>query len=804
MSLVPSDPKFLEDKCALTIKTPIEKGTLLLTTLEATQAISRPFEFQLGLVAEDMEVDPDDLIGKPVTIKVEPPPSDSELPPLPGSGPEPTYFHGIVKDFSVGVAVGDEKGFRAYFATVVPKLWLLSQRTNCRIFQEKTVVEIIEAILKENGLKDRTDFSTAGVTGPLTKHKWDYCVQYRESDFNFISRLMEQLGICYYFEHSATAHKMVISDKNPLNTETVDLLFKPFSHIEDEDNQLTSWQHRYSLESGRVTTTDFDYRNTATDLASTVASKDKAASKKLEVFEYPGYYQTKKKDEFGTSKEGKLLATSHLEAIEIGRHVVQGASNCRSLLAGNRIAVEVLGKVVEEDDGDKFLVTSVQHSFRQVVIPVGGHVGSLNYSNSFLCIPVATPFRPPRITPRPVVEGPQTAIVIGAQAFDAKSKSDQEVMTDKYGRVKVQFHWDRRAGQGEKKFEQSSCWIRVSQGHAGAGWGMISIPRKGEEVIVDFLEGDPDRPIITGRVYNGQNTVPYKLDDKKEKDNIYISGFKSRSSLKGDVAKNYNELRFQDKKGKEHIYFHAERDFTRVVENKDILVVSDKKDITEKRLDKITKDTKDGSQTIEIFKNRTVKILTGDEKFDVEEGNRTVTIKKGDDHHEVQKGKRTALISKGDDRIEVSQGDRVIEIKKGQHKFDVAKDITVTSGKNVNISAKNDTISLEVGESSLTLKKDGTIDIAGKKISINGMTIALDAKQKITLDAKQAVGIKAMQKVDIKAMQKASVEGTLGLSLTGLKVDTKAQVMATTSGNVMAELKGGAMAKVKGAITFVG
>ncbi|QDU41257.1 Phage-related baseplate assembly protein [Maioricimonas rarisocia] len=793
-----SDPKFIQDNCDLLIDSPLDENDLLLTALDADEAISRPFQFSLGMLSEELSIDPEDLIGKPLSITVKPRKPDDGMLSLLFSKKEARFFHGIVSSFSAGVAVkredSDARGFRVYHATLVPRLWFLSHSTNCRIFQEKTPLQIIETVLEEQGFRPRRDYSISDVRGPLAKRKWDYCVQYRESDLNFLSRLMEQLGIYYYFEHEDSGHTLVLTDKEQLSTDTIDVIYKPFSNIIDEDNQVTMWEHRYGFESGKVSTTDFDYRNSSTNLLASASSKKSDASRDYERFDYPGYYQTTKADQFGTTKDGKNIAEIHMQALDSQRHIIRGASVARELMPGLRIEMEYLG--LDDEDGEKYLLTSLQHRYRQNVIPVMGRLGTTDYNNSFTCIPDRTPFRPPRVTQRPVVEGPQTAIVIGTKAFDAKTKSDQEVMTDKYGRVKVQFHWDRRQGDGEKPYENSSCWIRVSQGHSGAGWGMINIPRKGEEVIVDFIEGDPDQPIITGRVYNAQNKLPYRLDDDNEKDNIYISGFKTRSSPQGDVTKNYNELRFQDKKGKEHIYFHAERDFTRVVENKDVLIVSDEKEITQKRIDKVTKDTAKGSQTIEIYKNRTVTILSGDEKFNVDEGNRTVTIKKGNDHTEVEEGKRTAKISKGNDEIEVSKGDRIINVKKGEHKLDVAQDISITSGKNVDIQAGNNSITLKVGQSKIQMKSDGTITISGNKITLNGMKIALKGKQSVQIDA--------MQTVKIKALQKTKVEGTLGLELAGLKVDGKGQLMSTLKGGLMAEVKAGALAKVKGAITFVG
>jgi type VI secretion system secreted protein VgrG len=749
------------------------------------------------LISERLDLDPTEILGKAVSITLHPrTKSDSLLgaaaSALLGGGPSDRYFHGIVTAFRAGAAVvdvqGGEGGFRAYTADVVPKFGLLEFATNCRIFQEKTVVEILEAVLKEHGFSAGQDYSVSDVSGPLTSRKWDYCVQYNETDFQFLSRLIEQVGIYYYFVHEESAHKIVFTDQASLDVDSHDLIFKTASTLTDEDNQITSWEHRHVFAAGKLAVTDFDFRNSATDLLATATtSAGHADTKNFELFRYPRPYQTSKLDAYGTKSDGTKMAELDMQVLDAQRHVIAGSSNDRELMPAHHIEIE--HERLGDEDGEKYLLISVRHEMQQEVVPTEGNFGALGYANTFLCIPEDVPYRPPQVTSKPRMQGPQTAIVIGAKALDAKSKADQEVMTDKYGRVKVQFHWDRRLGQGEKKYENSSCWIRVSQGHAGAGFGMMFLPRKGEEVLVDFLEGDPDQPIITGRVYNAQNTVPWVLDDKQKKDNIYFSGYKSRSSLEGDVAKNFNELRFEDKKEKERIYFHAERDFVRVVENKDILIVSDKKQITDDRVDKVTKETKDGSQTIEIYKNRTVNILTGDEKFTVDEGNRTVTVKKGDDHHEVSKGHRTSKISKGDDKIEVSEGDRIVEIKKGEHKLDVAKDVTVTSGKNVSITAKNTKIELVVGQSSITMKNDGTITIKGKTI---------------TLDAMQGITIKAMQKIDIKALQKVDIEGTLGTTIKGLQVDAKGTVKAALNGSVMAEVTGGAMTKVKGGVTFVG
>lgn len=776
-----ADYDFKQDNLGLVLDTPFGTDYLLLHRLVVEEAVSQPFRMSLGMVSERMELDPEEILGKEVCITLHPRTKPDLLAAgasaLLGGGPEDRCFHGVVASFRAGAGVvdthGGEGGFRTYHANVVPRFALLNYATNCRIFQEKTPKEIIEAVLQDHGFSAGFDYSVSDVSGPLATRKWDYCVQYNETDFQFLSRLMEQVGIYYYFEHEESKHLLVLSDKASLSVKTHDVTLKTAARVRDADNLITAWEHRYVFQTGKYALTDFDYRLTSSDLlTTTTTSKGYDVTKDFEVFEYPGAYQTSKADTWGTKSDGTKLAELHMSVLDSQRHVIHGSSIYREMLPAHHIEVESMQQI--DEARTKFLLLSVRHEMQQEVVPLQGRLGALQYSNTFTCIPDDVEYRPPRTTPKPRMSGPQTAVVIGAKAFDTKSKSDQEVMTDKYGRVKVQFHWDRRyvtKTKNDTKYESSSCWIRVSQGHAGAGWGMIHIPRKGEEVIVDFLDGDPDQPIITGRVYNAQNTVPYVLDDNQKKDNIYISGYKSRSSLEGDVAKNYNELRFQDKKGSEHVYFHAEKDFIRVVENKDVLIVSDKKEITDDRVDKVTKDTKDGSQTIEIYQNRTVNILKGDETFTIDEGKRTVTIKKGDD------------------KLEVSEGDRTIEIKKGEHKLDVAKDITVTSGKNINITAENTTIELAVGQSKITMKNDGTITISGKAI---------------TIDAMQTVTLKALQTITAKATQSAEVEGTMGVTLKGMKVDIQGQMQSTVSGNLMAELKGSAMAKVGGGMTFVG
>ena len=288
-----------------------------------------------------------------------------------------------------------------------------------------------------------------------------------------------------------------------------------------------------------------------------------------------------------------------------------------------------------------------------------------HYENRFRCLPLEIPFRPARETPRPVVHGTQTAVVVGPPG--------EEIFTDKYGRIKVQFHWDRDG----KNDADSSCWVRVATPWAGQQWGVIHIPRVGQEVVVAFEEGDPDRPIMVGSVYNAAMMPPYKLPDNKTQ-----SGVKTRSTLKGG-DKNFNELRFEDKKDSEDIYFHAEKDFHRVVEHDDDLKVGH-------------------DQTIEVKNDRTEKVKEGDEKVTIEKGNRTIVVETGDDAHQIKKGNRDVQIDMGNDTLTIKMGNQTTKLNLGASSTEAMQ-----------------SIELKVGQSSIKLDPTG-VTIQGLMITITG------------------------------------------------------------------------------------
>jgi type VI secretion system secreted protein VgrG len=369
-------------------------------------------------------------------------------------------------------------------------------------------------------------------------------VQYRETSFNFVSRIMEQFGIFYYFDHSQQGkHTLVLADRSSALPTCPS---SPISyHIQvgglDDPAVVNDWHVGQEVRTGKYTVTDYNFTTPSTRLLATNPTLVQLpASSPLELFDYPGLYTT--------IDEGDAVAKLRMQEEEVPYMVVSGAGNARALMSGYLFELK---NHYRTDQNASYLVTEVQHfASAGQAYTTAGTSGGETYSNQFSCILSSPefPYHPPRVTPKPFVQGPQPALVVG--------KSGEEIWVDNYGRVVVQFYWDR-IGQ---KNENSSCWIRTSQPWAGENWGAMWIPRIGQEVLVSFLEGDPDRPIITGRVYNADQMPPYALPQHQTR-----STFMSRSS-KGGGSANYNELRFEDLKGKEQIFMNAEKDMDLRVE----------------------------------------------------------------------------------------------------------------------------------------------------------------------------------------------------------------------------------------------
>lgn len=502
---------FSQQNRDIRIQTSLAPDKLLLSSMHGSEGISRLFTFELSLISEDSGIDFNSVIGQSATVSVEIKPEKIR------------YFNGIVSRFSqvtgTDFSADDTTRVSRYRATLVPKLWLLTRSAESMIFQDKTVPEIVQTVLNEHGISD-VDMRVQS----SNYEKRDYCVQYRETHFNFISRLLEDEGIHYYFEHNARSHRLIISDASKTNPDCP-LQNSASCHVEGsspEDDVIDSIDRTQEIRPKKYLLGDYNFEKPNGPLMANVGDGKRGG---LEIYDYPGDYPSK--------KVGDRMVVVRIEEEEAQLTSISGSGSCRAFTPGYRFTL--LNAYRRDMNNKKYLLTSVAHSLSQSYERGGGS----DYGNSFTCIPGDVPFRPPRITPKPVVEGTQTAIVAGP--------SGEEIYTDEYSRIKVQFHWDR-LGQRDDK---SSCWIRVAQAWAGAGWGSIYIPRVGQEVVVNFIEGDPDRPLITGCVYHALNKPPYALPGEKTKSTI-----KTYASPGGG---GFNEIRLEDKKGAEQLFIHAEK-----------------------------------------------------------------------------------------------------------------------------------------------------------------------------------------------------------------------------------------------------
>lgn len=644
----------------LNLSTPLGDDVLLLTAFTGSEEMSRLFSYELEMFSDEPSINAADIVGQDVTFSVE---------LADGSR---RYFNGFVSRF----VAGDESSerHRIYRAEVVPWLWFLTHTADCRIFQDKTVPDIIEQILSDLG------FSDYELKISLNHKTWEYCVQYRETDFDFISRLMEQEGIFYFFRHEDGKHTMVIADHLGAYTDCpenqVDLPFDT-TGVAVTDH-LSGWEHHYEFLPGKWAQTDFDFKKPRTSLMTrTNTIVDLPDVDKYEVYDFPGEYVEK--------SDGEMETRIRMEERETPQNVVHGASNCKTFTVGGKFTVRK--HRVSDEEGKCYVITSIVHTATEEMPYETGAVGELDYKNTFACIPESVVFRPARITPKPLTSGVQTAIVVGP--------AGEEIYTDEYGRVKVQFHWDRE-GQGD---ENSSCWIRVAQNWAGEKWGVLFNPRIGQEVIVDFIQGDPDRPIITGRVYNAEQMPPYDLPDEQTKSTV-----KTRSSKGGD-SDNFNEIRFEDKKGAEELYIHAEKDRNDVVENNHTQKVGVNQTIAIGNNQNLTvggPNAQDGSQTVEIWKDQTTTIKTG---------NRKTTIEKGND----------ALV--------IPNGNRVVQVKKGKINGEAMQSIELKVGSS---SIKLDPKSITIKAPMISIKGDATVDVKSPMTTVRGDAI-LTLKGGITM-----------------------------------------------------------------------
>ena len=655
---------------AMTVSTPLGDDVLLMVGFFGAESISNLFSYQIEVIAENKkEVAFEKLLGEKIAVSLTTP------------GETKRYFNGICSRVSQGMRTSL---FTAYRLELVPQFWLLTRKAQSRIFQHITVPDILKKVLE--GLD--VTYELRG-----TFHQRDFCVQYRETDFNFASRLMEEEGIYYFFKHSAGGHQMVVANTPQSHPSVPDHGTITFEGVEGgtrDDDRIHSWEKIQELRTGKYTLWDHCFEIPHKHLEAEKKLLDSVTagevshkllvppSEKLEIYDWPGAYAQRFDgvDKGGGDQPAELQKIFQDNERTVGIRiqeeatpalVIQATGNCGHMVSGHKFTL------TEHFNADgPYVITAVQHTASVSADYRSGEGGEFTYENSFTCIPMELPFRPLRRTPKPVVQGTQTAVVVGPPG--------EEIFPDKYGRVKVQFHWDR---EGKNDLD-SSCWIRVGTMWAGKQWGMVHIPRIGQEVIVDFLEGDPDQPIIMGSVYNAEMMPPYLLPDNKTQ-----SGVKSRSS-KGGGPPNFNEFRFEDKKGSEEVYLHAEKDWNIMVENDKNQTVCRDETHTVKR-DR-TKTVRNNEQST-IIHNRTEKV---------------------GDHESITIGKTRTLSVIENQTVTVGQNETYTVQQKKQQS--VGDSYTLVATNRIQESSKE--IEITAG-TTLTIQGPG----GGMKIDASGVTI---------------------------------------------------------------------------------
>jgi type VI secretion system secreted protein VgrG len=570
---------YTQENRMITLDTPLGKDELLATAFRGTEGMSRLFSFEVTAVSHNQAITFEKIVGKNVTVAV-------VLP----DGTE-RYINGIVSRFcQVGASQQQDTDVHAteYRATLVPWLWLLTLAENSKIFQDTSVPDIVEAVFQKRGFQKGKDYAFR-LRGNYDKRT--YCVQFRETDFQFVSRLLEEQGIHYFFEHEKGTHTLVMADdpgENKPCPQQKSARYQRAAGGTEEEDVVRSFQKRMEVVPTTITLNDYNFEIPKTDLKVSVPSQKTLTDRDCEIYEYPGCYDAKTK--------GDRLANIRMQGEEARVAVFAGISTCRAFASGQRFELKDYYRADMTDR--QYLLTGIVHEASQST-GLAGEGEGFAYRNELTCIPHEVPFRPPRDTPRPIMRGTQTAVVVGP--------SSEEIYTDKHSRVKVQFHWDRDG----RKDENSSCWIRVGQLWAGSGWGAVYIPRIGQEVIVDFLDGDPDRPIVIGAVYHGNNKVPYPLPDEKTKTTI-----KSETTIGGG---GFNEIRFEDKKGEQELFLRAEKDMNVLVLEKltadakeEITLVCGKSKIVMKKDGTITitgmQIKVDGSTKVEVLSDTQVNV----------------------------------------------------------------------------------------------------------------------------------------------------------------------------------------------------
>ena len=636
-------------------------------------------------------------------------------------------------------ALGFKDGFQQFAAEVRPWLWLLTRASNNRIFQNMNAVQIIEKVFSDHGL---SDYQSKVNETPAER---EYCVQYRETDFEFVSRLMQEEGIYFFFDNATATgalEKLILCDglsahKPMPNGPKAQFYTKTGGGGNRRGDYVSEFSNSEYLTSGKVTLDDFDPFTPTADLeVASAIPKGDHSHKNFELYDTPGHYR---KD----TGLGNKRARVRMEAEAIKHQIYRGSGVLRNAAVGYVIALE---EHPDHKVSDEFLVHSVVHycqvsndfsddNVRQDLAIAGlefpEDLQKQNYFCTFTAVPKKEQFRAPLDTKWPTIAGLHTATVVG--------KSGEEIWTDEHGRIKVQFHWDREG----KKDENSSCWVRVATPWSGKDWGIIAIPRMGQEVIIQFEEGDPDRPICTGMLYNKETKPFVKLPDDATQ-----FGMRSRSS-KGGGAKEYNEMMFEDKKGSELMRVQAQKDHQALIKNKSVTTVG---------FEEVDADAhdEDGSVTVVVKNHKTETLHDGSHYFTIKTGDEEKKIETGSQKIEIETDKEQKI--KQNYKTEVSQGNMETKVAMGNQKTEVSQGNQDNQVKLGNITSK----------------------------------AALGKETR-----------EAMQSIELKCGASSIKLEPAKITIKSVMVEIKGDAMLKAEGGAMAEVKGGAMLMLQGGITKI-
>ncbi|MBL4805922.1 MAG: type VI secretion system tip protein VgrG [Rhodobacteraceae bacterium] len=667
----------VQENRKLKLKGPLDPKKMILVRAEVFEGLSMLTETDIQFVSPDHDLKLEDIVGQKMTLEVE---DEKE---------KMRSWHG----HCISCAYEGKFGSQAlYRAEVRPWFWFLTLHADCKIFQEKSALEVIKDIFSERGFSDFQDKTSESYK------KRDYLVQYRETDYEFVCRLMEEEGMYFYFTHDTSKETLVIADGSGShsglkNAANIEFHFREKEYKREMDH-IYEWKSSERVNSGKVTLTDYDFTKSTTDLkAVTAIPKGKHSHKDIEIYDYPGIHVL--------ADDGKTRTRVIAEALAAAHKRTWGKCNVRNMAAGGTFKLK---EHPRSDLNNEYLVLTVKHNLQIETDEDKDNVTENpnsddnrnnidsdkkeSYEAEFSVQLKSEPFRASLGTPKPIIPGLQTAIVTGP--------SGDEIYTDEYGRIKVQFHWDRDG----KKDEKTTCFIRVSHTMTGQGWGQFHIPRIGQEVVVQFEEGNPDRPIVTGMLYNDAKKPPFAFPA-----NMTQHGLKSNSTKGGG---GFHELVFEDKKDEEFIRLQSEKDYKEIIKNNaDISIGFEKKD--------------PGDLTQKVYNHKTEELEKGDHTFTVKEGKETLSIAKTRDR------------SVGEDET----------VKIGANKTDtITTNYTIDVGDTLDITAGTK-ITLTVGSSSIEItSSEIKIKTGSVKIEASG-TFAAKAGGSAKLESSGAMTVKS-------------------------------------------------------------